>query len=194
MRSFPAVRGLRERVQAGTLNISQISGFTATPRRQNENWVGGTREWVDNLLWHNSCHYLDVSLWILGATEAQNVAAQFGRPNPQFGMTMDVAVSFKTPNNELVSYSASYNSATPASRMLFVADQGLFTLDRNRLVDDEGNELHPAAEWADLRAQDRAMIESIRDGSPSVYEVETVLPTMRLLGAAQACDPGPPPA
>jgi 2-hydroxy-4-carboxymuconate semialdehyde hemiacetal dehydrogenase len=185
MRSFPAIRYLRERVQAGELNISQINGFTTTPRRHNENWIGGTREWVDNLLWHNSCHYLDACLWVLGATEAKNVTAQFGRPNPEFGMTMDVSVSFKTPKNELVTYSGSYNAADGVSHMLFVADEGLFRLERSRLLDDQGNELFEAAEWADLRRQDTAIVEAIRGGTPSDFEIDTVLPTMRLLAQAQ---------
>jgi 2-hydroxy-4-carboxymuconate semialdehyde hemiacetal dehydrogenase len=186
MRSFPAVQGLRRQVASGELTISQINGFTATARRHNENWIGGTREWVDNLLWHNSCHYLDMSLWVLGATEAENVCAQFGQPNPEYGMKMDVCVSFRTPKTELVTYSGSYNVAAGTSHMLFVADQGLFTLERNQLTDEHGTEIYPGAEWADLLAQDAAMIESIASGGPSDFEVSSALPVMRLLEAAQA--------
>jgi 2-hydroxy-4-carboxymuconate semialdehyde hemiacetal dehydrogenase len=188
MRSFPAVRWLRERVAAGELAISQITGFAATPRRHNENWVGGTREWIDNVLWHNSCHYLDASLWVLGAGEVESVCAQFGRPNPEFGMKMDVAVSFKTPKNEIVSYTGTYNVAHEASRMQFVADEALFTLERRRLSDDEGNELFAAGEWTEITDQDGAMVAAIRSGAPSDFDVDTVLPVMRLLARAQEWD------
>jgi 2-hydroxy-4-carboxymuconate semialdehyde hemiacetal dehydrogenase len=186
MRSFPAIRLLRERVQSGELVLSQVTGFTATPRRNNDHWIGGQRGWVDNLLWHNSCHYLDASLWVLGADEVVNVCAQFGRPNPTYGMRMDVAVSFATSGDELVSFSSTYNCAVGTSQMRFVGDRGLFTLDGNRLLDDAGTEIVPGVAWADLLPQDRAMLESLRDGTLSDFEAESVLPAMRLLEAAQA--------
>jgi 2-hydroxy-4-carboxymuconate semialdehyde hemiacetal dehydrogenase len=189
MRSFPAIRTLRDRVRAGTLTISQILSYTATPRRNNENWIGGTREWVDNALWHHSCHYLDASLWVLGATEAHAVWAQFGRPNPRFGMRMDVSVTLKTADDVLVSHGSTYNVAHSSSQMRFFADQGMFTVERTRLVDEHGNECSPATEWTDLGAQDRAMLTSILEGSPSDFEVASVLPTMRLLDKAQAYEP-----
>jgi 2-hydroxy-4-carboxymuconate semialdehyde hemiacetal dehydrogenase len=185
-RSFPAVKMLRERVRAGSLNISQITGFHSNPRRQNENWVGGTRDWVDNLLWHGSCHYLDTSLWILGASEFRGVNAQFGRPNPTFGMTMDLCVSFSTPASQVVSHAATYNvSPQGTSHMRIIADEGLFTLERSRLTDNEGNELFPAIEWTDLKGQDDVIAASIRDESPCDFDIDTILPTMELLGRAQ---------
>ena len=189
MRSFPPIRLLRERVQAGELTVSQVTGFTATPRRNNDHWIGGQRDWVDNLLWHNSCHYLDAALWVLGAEESVNVSAQFGRSNPRFGMRMDVAVSFATPANELVSFSSTYNTATGASQMRFIADEGLFTLDGSVLVDEQGNPVGEPGEWAELLPQDRAILTSLVEDAPSDFEAETVLPAMRLLEAAQAFEP-----
>jgi 2-hydroxy-4-carboxymuconate semialdehyde hemiacetal dehydrogenase len=191
MRSFPPIRLLRARVQAGELTLSHVTGFTATPRRNNDHWIGGQRDWVDNLLWHNSCHYLDAALWVLGADEAVNVSALFGRPNPTYGMRMDVAVSFATPRDELVSFSSTYNTATGTSQMRFVGDEGLFTLDGSRLLDEQGNELVEPGEWAELLPQDRAIVSSIVEGMPSDFEAETVLPAMRLLEAAQAFEPAP---
>jgi 2-hydroxy-4-carboxymuconate semialdehyde hemiacetal dehydrogenase len=189
MRSFPSLRWVRDGVRSGDLTVSHVTGFTATPRRNNDHWIGGQRDWVDNLLWHNSCHYLDASLWALDADGAVNVAAQFGRPNPTYGMRMDVAVSFATPRDEIVSFSSTYNCATGTSGMRFVADEGLFTLDGTTLRDDAGGVVVSGAEWTDLLPQDRAMLASLAEGTPSDFEAESVLPAMRLLEAAQAFEP-----
>lgn len=186
MRSFPAIRQLNDRVRAGTLNITQISSFTATPRRNNENWGGGTRNWVDDLLWHNSCHYLDASLWVLGSTDTRNECAQFGHTNRDFGMTMDLAVSFTTSRSQVVSLSSTYNVARSAAQMRFVADEGLFVLEGTQLVDDAGREIAPAVDWDDLSMQNEAILTSLIEGSASDYDVESVMPTMRLLESAQA--------
>jgi len=189
MRSFAPIRLLRERVRAGELTLSQVTGFTATPRRNNDHWIGGQRDWIDNLLWHNSCHYLDAALWVLGADEAVNVKALFGRPNQTFGMRMDVAVSFETRNNELVSFSSTYNAATSASQMRFVGDEGLFTLEGTALLDERGDIVVEPGEWGNLLPQDRAIFTSIAEDLPSDFEAVSVLPAMRLLEAAQAFEP-----
>lgn len=185
MRSFPAIREVRERVASGRLTISQIVGFAAVPRRNNEHWAGGRRDWIDDLLWHNGCHYLDASLWVLGAPDVVRVHAQFGTRNPKFGMVMDVSVGLTTANQELVSLAATYNTGQSRSEIRFVGDEALLTFANGRLLDQDGNELTSSASWGDLLPQDRELLTALLTGGQSDYSISSVLPTMKVLDEAQ---------
>ena len=184
MRSFPALREVRRRVASGGLTVSQVSGFFAIPRRKNQSWAG-IRNWIDNLLWHHGCHQVDAALWALGVDEGHGVCAHFGREHPEFGMTMDVSVSFATPAGQLVTQSLTYNTAEFIWELRFVGDQDLLTFRDGALLDANGNEIVAAAPIRDLYAQDQQMLETILDDAPSDYAVESVRPVMRVLQAAQ---------
>jgi 2-hydroxy-4-carboxymuconate semialdehyde hemiacetal dehydrogenase len=185
LRSYPAFRELRARVLAKTLTISQIDGFFAVPRRHNENWVGGQRSWVDDLLWHHGGHYIDISLWTLGAGSATSICAHFGRKHPQFGMTMDVAVSFVASTGALVSHTLTYNTSTGLSELRFVTDDDILIVRELGLYRANEEELVPAVDWADLLVQDRELLEAVINERASDFDIESVLPAMRVLEEAQ---------
>jgi 2-hydroxy-4-carboxymuconate semialdehyde hemiacetal dehydrogenase len=185
MRSYPAIREVRRRVQSGTLTVSQVTGFFAVPRRANENWAGGTRSWVDNLLWHHACHQVDAAMWTLGIKHADRVRAQFGKSHPQFGMTMDLSVSFRTPELQVVTHTLTYNTAREIWLTRFVADEELLIYQDGSLLDDQGQELVPAMDWSDLRPQDQDMLAAIRGEAESEFSIESVLPAMRALQDAE---------
>lgn len=191
MRSFPAIREVRDRVAAGSLRLSHIVAFAAVPRRNNEHWAGGRRDWVDDLLWHNACHYLDASLWVLAATEIVRVHAQFGRRNPHFGMAMDISIGLTTEDQELVSLAATYNTGCSRSEIRFIGDEALLTFTDGRLLDEEGNAVTATATWSDLLPQDRALLESLITGAPNDFSISSVLPTMKALAEAQQYQTSP---
>jgi 2-hydroxy-4-carboxymuconate semialdehyde hemiacetal dehydrogenase len=186
MRSFPAVADVRERTRAGELSIAQIAGTFAVPRRHNQNWTGGTRNWVDNLLWHHGCHVLDASLWMLGDPRVADVSAHAGRAHPDFGMTIDLSVTFSTAERQLVTHVLSYNTRHDVDELQLITDDELLLLRSGALTTLAGEELVGAGGgWSDLGPQDEEMIVAIVEGRPSRYDVDTVLPAMRLLDRAQ---------
>ena len=124
MRSFPAIREVRRRVAGGELRVSQINGFFAIPRRSNQSWAG-IRNWIDNLLWHHGCHQVDAALWVLGVDDALDVSAHLGREHPEFGMTMDVSLSFATQSGQMVTQSLTYNTAEFVWELRLVGDEDL---------------------------------------------------------------------
>ena len=144
MRSFPALREVRRRVVSGELVVSQVNGFFAIPRRANQSWAG-TRNWIDNLLWHHGCHQVDAAMWALGVDEARDVSAHFGREHPEFGMTMDVSASFTTDAGQLVTQSLTYNTAELIWELRFVGDENLLTFREAALFNESGNEIIAAA-------------------------------------------------
>jgi 2-hydroxy-4-carboxymuconate semialdehyde hemiacetal dehydrogenase len=184
IRAHPAVRWLRDQVASGSLSVSQIIGLSATIRRHNEHWAGGTRSWVDNILWHHGCHAIDTSMWILGITEIAAVSAFAGRRNPEFGMTMDLSVTFSTPDRQLVTHCLTYNTPQDESILWIITDDALLTMHGGTLT-SRGKTLIRGHPWSDLRDQDHAMLTAVADGHPSDFDVGTVLPTMTVLEQIQ---------
>ena len=184
MRSFPALREVRRRVASGELVLSQVSGFFAIPRRQNQSWAG-IRNWVDDLLWHHGCHQIDAALWVLGVEEAIDVSAHLGRGHSELGMAMDVSVSFATPERQLVMHALTYNTSEFVWELRFVGDEELLTFRDTGLFDESGEEIVPAVPLRNLHAQNEQMLDTILNGAPSDYTAESVLPAMRVLEAAQ---------
>jgi 2-hydroxy-4-carboxymuconate semialdehyde hemiacetal dehydrogenase len=185
LRSYPAFRTLRDRVNAGELTISQMLSVSAIQRRHNENWVGGTRAWVDNLLWHHACHVVDASLWVLGMPDPVDVSARAGRTNQEFGMSMDLAIGFATESSQLVTHVLTYNTATDLGEWRLVTDDDLLVVRGSGLATLTGETIVPEHEWTDLSAQDSAIVRAIRSGEPSDFDVDSVLPTMGLLERCQ---------
>jgi 2-hydroxy-4-carboxymuconate semialdehyde hemiacetal dehydrogenase len=184
-RSYPAFRELRARVLAKTLTIAQIDGFFAIPRRRNENWTGGLRRWSDDLLWHHGGHYVDVSLWILGSTTASAPCAHFGRRHEEFGMIMDVVVSFVAPPRTLITHALTYNTTHGMSELRIVADEDLLIVRELGLYRADGEELVPPVSWTDLLDQDREFLEAVVDERPSEFDLESVIPALRVLDDAR---------
>ncbi len=186
MRSFPALASVRERSLAGDLFVAQIAGTFAVPRRHNENWTGGTRRWVDNLLWHHGCHLLDASLWMLGDPDVVDVCAHAGREHPEFGMTIDLSVSFSTSARQLVTHVLSYNTKHDVDEIQLITDDELLLLRSGALTTLGGEELVSAGGgWSDLGPQNEEMLAAIAGGLPSRYDIDAVLPSMRLLDRMQ---------
>jgi 2-hydroxy-4-carboxymuconate semialdehyde hemiacetal dehydrogenase len=185
MRSFPAVTAVRGRTRAGEMYIAQIAGTFAVPRRHNENWTGGTRSWVDNLLWHHGCHVVDASLWMLNDPRVADVTAHAGREHPEFGMTIDLSITFTTAERQLVTHVLSYNTKHDVDGMQLITDDEFLLLRDGALTTVTGEAVISGGGWSDLEPQDREMVTAIIDGSPSQFDVDTVLPTMRLLDRAQ---------
>ena len=184
MRSFPAIRELRARVEAGSIDISQVLGFFAIPRRSNEGW-SGTRNWIDNLLWHHACHQVDASLWVLGPESAEDVSACFGRAHPDFGMAMDLSLTFTSSSRQVVTHALTYNTSELIWELRFVTDQGLFTFRNGELLDQSGRTLVSAVSVRDVSRQDDAILAALESDSPSDYDLDQVMPSMRVLDLAE---------
>jgi 2-hydroxy-4-carboxymuconate semialdehyde hemiacetal dehydrogenase len=171
------------------LVITQIVGVSATPRRQNQHWAGGTRSWTDSLLWHHGCHSVDLSLWILGSSHATDIDADFGGENREFGMTMDLSVGFVSDRGCLVTHALTYNTPVDVDEQWFITDHELFVRRDGGLFTQQGEQLIVARDWSDLTRQDSEMLAAIIDGVDCDYTIESVLPTMRALEQMQSRNP-----
>jgi 2-hydroxy-4-carboxymuconate semialdehyde hemiacetal dehydrogenase len=187
LRSRAALRLVREQVTSGRLHLTHISGFMGIPRRRNQGMGGvGTRTWIDNLLWHHACHQVDAALWVLGMPQVHRVQALFGPNHPTLGMALDVGVQMVSQGGTLITHSLSYNVEQPTWSMQFIGHEDVLTFANGRLTNESGQELTPATDLADLSVQDGELLGAFRTGERCEYELSAVLPTMEILGRAQA--------
>jgi 2-hydroxy-4-carboxymuconate semialdehyde hemiacetal dehydrogenase len=186
MRSYAAIREVRERVRTGRLHVTQIAGFFGIPRRRNQGMGNvGTRSWIDNLLWHHGCHQVDASLWVLGMPSVPRVQALLGPAHPTLGMALDVGIQMVTASGALITQALTYNLEQLTWRLQFIGIEDVLTYDSGRLTNEAGEELLPVASLDDLTVQNRELLHAWRGGEKSDYDLASVLPTMEVLGWAQ---------
>lgn len=186
MRSYTALREVRQRVREGRLHITQISGFFGIPRRRNQGMGNvGTRSWIDNLLWHHGCHQIDSSLWVLGMPQVPRVQALMGSVHPTLGMTLDVGVQMVTARGELITQALTYNLERLIWRLQFIGREDVLTYNLGRLTNEAGDELVSDTALDDLTIQNRELLRAWHNGDACEYDLASVLPTMELLGRAQ---------
>ena len=184
MRSFAGIREVRRRVQSGEFSLSQITAFFSIPRRRNQSWAG-QRNWIDNLLWHHGCHLVDVAMWVLGVTEVERIGAIIGRPHPQFGMAMDVSIQFRTAKQQVVTQALTYNAEEIRWELRFIGDEDVLIFDTGRLLNEQHEDLIPESSYLDLVPQNSKMLATLKNRIPGDYEIESVLPSMRVLHDAE---------
>lgn len=182
MRSFAAIRYMHELVASGAEVISQVVGFFAIPRRNNEGFVG-TRTWVDDLLWHHACHLVDATLWVTGNDDITSPSLLRGTDHPDFGMTMDLTMSFGMGDQAwcIASHSLTYNASALTWQMRFCGSQGDYLFDAGKLFGTGGELLVEGASIRDLSFQNAQILEGLRSGRPTDFEASDVLATMRAL-------------
>ncbi len=182
MRSFAGIRFMRDLVASGEESITQIVGFFAIPRRNNEGFAG-TRTWVDDLLWHHACHLVDATLWVTDNDQIAFPTLLRGRDHPDFGMTMDLTMSFGMAGDRwcIASHSLTYNASALSWQLRFCGNRGDYLFDTGRLYGTGGELLVEGASIRDLSDQNAQILEGLRSGTPTDFEASEVLATMRAL-------------
>jgi len=180
MRSFPAIREVRRRMETRELQISQILGFFAVPRRHNQGW-SGPRSWADNILWHHACHQVDATLWVLGTDHASKLRCLEGESHDDLAMVMDLSLGFSCDDDVVVSHSLTYNSDHLLWELRFIGRQVTVVFRNGALLDEEGRELVPEHSIRDLGTQDEEILDALATGSPCSFDIDSVLPTYRVL-------------
>lgn len=186
-RFIPALAAARRRVAEGALHVHHLIGRFGLLRRENVGWTGRRRSWSDNLLWHHGCHLVDFSLWFLGA-ETATVLGQVAPPDAHTGIPQDLDILLRTPSNQLISLSLSYNLHVAADEYVMVGVEESLHFRRGHLVSAEapGQEPDAANAWAlAWEAQDREFLAAVREGrSPSCSGADA-LPALAALQEMQ---------
>ena len=181
---------VKQMVERGELHIHHIVSRWFFWRRENVNWRGRTRSWVDNLLWHHACHFTDLSMWILDSpvVNAHGIVAY---PSPGLGIPMDLNLSFRTQQDQIADIGMSYNCHQALFDTMFIGEEDSLLVDywACRLTGKDGV-IYDREEtddwlWQANRDQNLEFLAALREGRPPASSALDILPAMAVLQVVQ---------
>jgi 2-hydroxy-4-carboxymuconate semialdehyde hemiacetal dehydrogenase len=181
----PSHQWVHQRVVRGELTLQHLVVETFFFRRTNTNALGKPRTWTDHLLWHHSCHTVDLFRYQTG--EEPDVAwAQQSPPHADLGIAMDMTVALHAPRSgALCTLALSFNNNGPLGTFFrYICDNGTYIARYDDLVDgyDQPVDLSGVAVSNDgIELQDREFFAAIAEGREPNASVAQCLPTMQVI-------------
>eukprot|EP01052_Picozoa_sp_SAG31_P013532 SAG31_NODE_815_length_11876_cov_2.189182_11_plen_205_part_00 len=177
---------VKRRVAAGTLTLHHIVQQTYFFRRKNENRFGKARSWVDDLLWHQLCHAIDMCYWILDDPDLQGFG-QAGPDHPTLGCPMDITVCLRSAKTGTIcSLVASFNHHGPIKSVYkFIGEETSISNAEGQLQDHHGHVVQAALETSDSQGEDEEFIRAIETNRRGLTSVTACLPVMRIIHDVQ---------
>ncbi len=186
----PSHQWVKQRIEAGDLNILSMDVETYFFRRENKNAKGEPRSWTDHLLWHHSAHTIDIFQYMTGAKVVKANILQ-GPQHPDLGIAMDQSIQMKTDKGQILTLSLSFNNEGPFGTFFrYIGDTGTYLARYDDLFNgkDEPIDLSgvdvPSNNGIEL--QDREFISAIREGREPNSSVHGVLDCYRVIGELAA--------
>ncbi|MCL5109847.1 MAG: Gfo/Idh/MocA family oxidoreductase [Chloroflexi bacterium] len=178
----------RELIASGRLRPYQVVYRHLMFRRDTVNWMGRTRSWVDNLLWHHGCHAVDMVLWLLGADRCE-VASGASHMRQEHGNPMDVGIVLRLPDDRLATLALSYDAHLESKDCTVIGEEDTLVGDDRILRSSQGLLYEPLAgvDPKDLgrRRQAKEFLASVREGREPAINVASIRPAMAVLQAVQ---------
>lgn len=160
----PAARVLMDLLASGRAGrVLQHHSHAFWLRHENIGWTGYHRSWVDDILFHHTCHHLDFALFTVGSG-VRRVRGELSPLDPRTGTSLDVSLVMRHENECLTTISLSYNARQGSNGDLFICENGVVDFSARRVVFGgkvlfEGSgELHDS-----VLGQDREFVSSIRE-------------------------------
>ena len=180
----PSHQWIRNRIEAGELNIQQMDAQTYFFRRSNMNAKGEPRSWTDHLLWHHACHTVDLFQYQTGEVASECYGLE-GPHHPELGIAMDMSIGMKTPSGAICTLSLSFNNDGPLGTFFrYICDNGTYIARYDDLYDGRENPIDlsdVAVSNNGIELIDREFIAAIREGREPNGSVHGVLDAMRTL-------------
>lgn len=180
---------LRRRVAAGELHPLHIAARFHMLRRGELKTEQAHHGWVDNVLWHHGCHTVDGVMDIVGPHRARDLCAQFGPAWPSLGAPLDVTLQWRatsplTGDDVLVQVSLSHNAHWSRHDYHVIGLEDAVLSEHGTLRNQAGVIAGESESPNRVQLQDAEFVAAVREGRPPAVDVDTVLPTMRILQAA----------
>lgn len=177
---------LRERLAAGEEKIRHIAGRFFIKRLVNVGATGYRRSWIDNILWHHFCHFVDLAAYLLAEDPIVRVQSQMGPCHPTTGIPMECVFLGETAGGASVMVHGSYHATFRLYDKLIVTDRETY------LYDILGNTLRTEAGVVAIEDEQTNCARVIDDFLAAVQNSRapltsgpSVLPAMRLLQQVQ---------
>ncbi len=185
----PSHQWVHKKIVAGELKVLHMNVQTYFFRRTNMNAAGKPRSWTDHLLWHHSCHTVDLFAYQTGDSVTQANAVQ-GPVNPELGIAMDMSIQLKTAGGAICTLSLSFNNKGPQGTFFrYICDNGTYVAYYDDLEDGEKKQIDLSkvdVSMNGIELQDREFFSAIKEGREPNSSVHQVLPTMRVLDKLEA--------
>ena len=180
----PSHQWIRNKIDAGELNIQQMDVQTYFFRRSNMNAKGEPRSWTDHLLWHHACHTVDLFQYQTGEVASECFGLE-GPHHPELGIAMDMSIGMKTPSGAICTLSLSFNNDGPLGTFFrYICDNGTYIARYDDLYDGRENRIDlsdVAVSDNGIELIDREFISAIEEGREPNGSVHDTLDAMRTL-------------
>jgi 2-hydroxy-4-carboxymuconate semialdehyde hemiacetal dehydrogenase len=180
----PSHQWVHQRITAGELSLQHLVVQTFFFRRENRNALGQPRSWTDHLLWHHSCHTVDLFQYQTGEV-ATKICAQQGPAHPELGIAMDMTIALQVPSGALCTLALSFNNDGPfGSFFRYIGDSGTYVARYDDLVDGYDKAVDLSGQFVSLDGyvlQNHEFFEAIEEGREPNASVAQCLPAMQTL-------------
>ena len=177
---------LRARIAAGEEKIRHIAGRFFIKRLVNIGATGYRRSWIDNILWHHFCHFVDLGMWLFDGAPIRRVQSHLGALHETTGIPMEASVLVETEDDRTLLVHGSYHATFRLYDKLIVTDRETYlfdilagtlrTAEGTATIEDE--QTNCARVVADF-------LRAVREGRQPLASGASVLPAMRVLQAVQ---------
>ena len=186
MRFQFAAMPLYGRLKAGGERLRHMAGRFFIKRLVNVGATGYERSWIDNILWHHFCHFVDLGLFLSDGAPVRRVQSHLGPLHPKTGIPMECAVLVETESDQSLIVHGSYHAAYRLYDQLVVTERDTYLCDiLAGTVRTVGGVVAMPGEQTNAAAIPRDFVDAIRAGREPFVPGRAVLPTMRLLQAVQ---------
>ncbi|MFH1569899.1 MAG: Gfo/Idh/MocA family oxidoreductase [Gemmatimonadota bacterium] len=183
----PVFQEVRRRIAAGQLHLHHIVQQTYFFRRTNENRFGKPRIWVDDLLWHQACHMVDMVFWLLG-DPAMSAWGQVGPLHPTLGIPLDVTIGLRSQTGCLVTAAQSFNHHGPIQGLYrFIGEEATYLVEGGKLLDHQRQEIAVEGQG---EGQNGEFLAAIRQGRKALTSCSACLPVMEIIDRVQGAIEG----
>lgn len=177
---------LRARLDSGAEKLRHVAGRFFIPRLRNIGATGYVRSWTDNILWHHFCHFVDLGLFLFGATKVRRVQSHLGALHEKTGIPMECVVLVEAEDDSTLLVHGSYHASFRLYDKLIVTDRDSY------LFDTLAATLRTASGTVAMESeQENAariifdFLDAVRRGRPPRASGPSVLPAMRVLESVQ---------
>ena len=184
-RYSPEFRTIAEHISEGKFTPHHIIQQTYFFRRKNENRFGKKRSWVDDLLWHQACHMVDMVHWLLG-NDIEQVWGQAGPLHSDLDIPMDLSIGMRSGNGTLVTSAQSFNHHGPIqSNYRLIGTETTLFVKNGKIFEMDGNQLPIKQKTGGFIAQNMEFFAAIREGRTALTSCSKCLPVMETIDRIQ---------
>ena len=177
---------MRARIRAGEERIRHIAGRFFIKRLVNVGATGYHRSWIDNILWHHFCHFVDLGLYLFDGAPIRRVQSHLGALHEATGTPMECTVLVETEADQTLLVHGSYHASFRLYDKLIVTDRETYLFDilagtlrtGEGTAPIEGEQTNAARIIADF-------VEAVGHRRPPLASGPSVLPAMRVLQSVQ---------